>query len=496
MIRGAIGPVLVGLIAGCTPVSTEFTRISQFPAPDDWSRSGPGASSRTFSEDELYAPCAFIVGDERDAEHHNLSVVHDGWLVHPWAPEDGGGGVSFYDVSDPCEPILHGQGYSPTMRESHTLAFGSVEGRDYLAVDYLSEEDGGVGGIGFFDITDPTDPVWVSELDTPNFYYPDSYLRVTFATFWQGDVLYVAGAGNGVLVVDVSDPLAPEVVNQVTFTPPHVVGSVTVVGNLAVVASAGTSRLVLMDVSDPVDPQPIPGGDLDLSFDGELLNYYFSSVSGRYGYFARNDEGGGPIVVDLTDPMAPDIIGHTPTPDGDGGYVYRNGDRLFQGDSEFGAIWDVADATSPREMMRLDVPGDLDTMSPIGNTVLVSVDSGGAPGEATTVFPWATDPDTRPPVLELTNPREGQVVPPTARIGLSFDEWVEWASVHPGSVRVTGPDGRPVAGRFNVQEAIVNFTPDASLRRGRHVVTVPANGVADISGNPVDQTVQVAFEVR
>jgi len=488
--------MLLWLLA-CTPGPSTPLSDPQFPAPDDWEIGGPGGPITSFSPDQLNTPCAYLLGDERDTEHHNLAVMYDGWLVHPWAPEYGGGGVSFWDLTDPCEPILEGLGYSATMRESHTLAFGEVDGREYLAVDYLSDTAADVGGVGFFDITDRSAPVWVSELDTPGFNYPDSYLRVTFSTFWQGDYLYVAGAGNGLLIVDVSDPLQPVLVNQLQFSPPHLVGLITVVGNLAVVASAGTARVVLMDLSDPIDPQPIPGGDFNTTtVDGEIVNYYFSSVSGRYGLFARNDAGGGPILVDLMDPSNPVEVGQTLTPLGDGGYIYRNGDRLFQGDSQFGVIWDVADPTDPVELQRLNVEGDLDTMSPIGNVVLISVDSQGAPGKATSIFPWAAEPDTRPPVLEMYNPAEGAVVPPTARIGLSFDEWIERMSVHPGSFRVVDRAGHAVAGRFNVQEAIANFTPDEPLETGSYRVTIPAGGIADISGNPVDQSVQFSFEVR
>lgn len=486
--------MLLWLLA-CTPDAPPVSD-PRFPAADDWRIEGPGGPTTSFAADDLFEPCAYIVGDARDHEHHNLSVMYDGWLVHPWAPEDGGGGVSFWDMSDPCAPVLHGLGYSGKMRETHTLAFGEADGREYLAVDYLSETEADVGGVGFFDITDRTAPVWVSELDTPGFNYPDSYLRVTFANFWQGDVLYVSGAGNGILVVDVSDPLNPELVNQIQFSPPHLVGNIQVVGNLAMIASAGTARLVLMDVSDPWNPAPIPGGDLDMELGGEILNYYYSSWSGRYGLFARNDSGGGPIVLDLMDPTNPTIVGHTATPDGDGGYVYRNGDRVFQGDSEFGVMWDLSDPTDPVELQRVDVSGDLDTMSPIGNVVLVSVDSGGAPGQATTVFPWDAEPDARPPVLELYDPKDGAVVPETARIGLAFDEWIEPKSAHAGSLRVADLAGRPVEGRFNVQESLVNFSPIAPMAPGRYTVTVPAGGLADISGNAVAESTQFAFWVR
>ena len=165
----------------------------------------------------------------------------------------------------------------------------------------------------------------------------------------------------------------------------------------------------------------------------------------------------------------------------------------MQGDSEHGSIYDFVDETIT-EVARVDVPGDLDTISPIGNVALVSVDEKGDPGQATTVFPLDAEPDHKPPVAELHFPVDGasgQAV--TSRIGIAFDEWVEWASVHRGSFRVVGPDGE-VTGRFNVQEAIVNFTPDEPLQPSTtYEVWLPAGGVADISGNPMDADLRFAF---
>jgi hypothetical protein len=465
------------------------------PAPDAYEPpSGPGGPSRTFDTSELDQPCGYVLGGPGDREHHNLSVMHDGYLVHPWAPEDGGGGISFFAFDDPCDPELVGQAWSDRMRETHTLAFGEADGREYLAVDALDPDQADIGGVGFWDITDRTAPVWVSELDTPNFHYPDSYLRVTFASFWQGEVLYVAAAFNGIHVVDVSDPTQPVLVHTVTFDPPHLVGSFTVVGNVGMAASAGTQRVWMMDVSDPLEPKPLHMFDT-VRADGEVDKYYFSSVAGRYGLFARNERGGGPIVYDLTDPAAPVWVGEAWTPEGDGGYVYRQGERLFQGDSNFASIWDFGDPAAPVELARYVVPGDVDTISPIGNVAVVSVDEGGEPGKASGVFPWREAPDDDPPAIELTSPAPQQAaVAHTARVGVSFDEWVERATVFEGSFRVTDAAGWPIEGTFNVQENVVNFTPREPLPPDTTIrVVVPAGGITDLSGNPVAEELSWQF---
>jgi hypothetical protein len=467
------------------------------PAPDAFAPpSGPGGPARTFAPGELLAPCGFVLGGPGDAEHHNLAVMHDGYLVHPWAPEDGGGGISFLSFDDPCAPEVVGQAWSDRMRETHTLAFGEANGREYLAVDSLDPDDPEVGGVGIWDVTDRTAPVWVSEVATPNFRYPDSYLRVTFSSFWQGPVLYVAAAFNGIHVIDVSDPTAPALVNTVSFDFPHLVGAVHVIGNVALATSAGTSRVEVLNVSDPWAPRPIPGGSLDVRDGaGNVDNYYFASIGGRYGLFARKDRGGGPIVYDLSDPGALAHVGDAFTDDGDGGYVYRQGDRLFQGDSNFGLIYDFSEPADPREIARIFVEGDVDTMSPIGNVVIVSVDEGGLPGQASSVLPFREAPDDVGPTLELHDPPDGAaLVPVTGRIGASFDEWIERASVFEGSFRVTDGDGWPIAGTFNVQEGLVNFTPDEPLPADAEIrVVVPAGGVTDVSGNAVAEEVSWRF---
>ncbi|MFT4627776.1 MAG: hypothetical protein ACI8PZ_006463 [Myxococcota bacterium] len=482
----------VALVAGCAPADSgrSATGALVFPAPDAWiSATGPGVSHVAFPEEELLQPCAYLTGGEGDSEHYNLSVVHDGYLWFPWAPEDGGGGISVFDLSDPCAPQLIGEGWDDRMRESHSLAFSEVDGREYLAVDYHEvTADGRVlGGVGFWDVTDRAAPAWVSELALPGYYYPDSYTRVTLSTFWVGPTLYVAGAGLGVFVVDATDPLAPALVTTVKLDTPHLVGTFHVVGTTAMSSSAGLSRTVLMDVSDPWAPAPLPGGDFNVvDDDGTWREYYFSNVGGRYGLFARKDHGGGPIIYDISDPAAPERVSQALSPEGDGGYVFRHEDRLFVGESGFGAIYDFSDPSHPVELARLYISGDVDTVTPVGNALIASVDSGADPGQGAAIMPWRAEPDGRGPVVEWHQPAAGATfVPTTARIGLSFDELVESASVFEGSFRVWDADGVPVEGRFNTQESLVNFTPLEPLADDvTYLVEVPAGGIVDVSGNP------------
>ena len=465
--------------------------LDTLPEPGDWSVTGPGAPNTSFSDDALFQPCAYLNGGEGNAEHQNLVGMHDGWVMFPWAPEDGGGGISFFDLSDPCNPVKVGEAAAETMRESHTLPTGMVNGREYLAVGHHADDS--TGGVGFFDITDPTNPEWVSSVDFPGYNYPDAYFRVALSTTWVGDRLFVAAGLLGVITVDVSDPLNPVIVNEVV-DPGHIVGTFHVVGDVGIASSAGLSRVVVYDIADPDNWEVRTDFDVSTDFEN-YANFYFANLGGEYMLFARKNNGGGPVAWDFSDPDEPVLAGALEVLDGDGGYVFRHNDLLFQGESNFGVMYDFADPTNMSELARFELPGDLDTITPMGNVAVVSVDEKGDPGQATGIFPFDTVPDTVAPAVRWHRPADGQQwVKPTTAIGISLDEQVEPRSAHAGSIRVWTDDGAAVPGRFYTLEAAINFVPDEPLPSNTTVwVEVPGGGVSDVSGNPVADTIRFAF---
>lgn len=494
-----LATVWVAWAVGCVEIDGDGPFVDPFPAPDSFDPpAGPGAPDLTFTEADLFTPCGYVIGGDGDAQHHNLSVIHDGYLVHPWAPESGGGGISFLDVSDPCSPVVVGQAWADGMRETHSLAFGldATGEREFLAVDYIgADPDGDIGGVGFWDVTDRTAPLWVSELGFDGFHYPDAYVAVTLSTFWQGPYVYVSGGFMGVFVVDASDPTMPVLVDRVIFDG-LLVGSFHVVGNVALVASAGTARTAVVDLSDPQVPELFPNGAFEvLDGVGAITNYYFSNLGGDHAWFARKQGGGGFIAYDITDFANPVFDAELFTADGSGGYVFQAEDHLFVGDSNFGSVYDITDLHEAVEVGRFQLQGDLDTVTPISNVALVSVDSGAMEGQATAVMPWRTAPDESGPTAGFHSPADGEVfVATTGRVGLVFDEMVERKSVFEGSFRVADETGQPVPGTFNVQESIVNFTPTDGLELNTtYTVTVPAGGITDISGNSTEEEVSWQF---
>ena len=271
-------------------------------------------------------------------------------------------------------------------------------------------------------------------------------------------------------------------------------GTVHVVGDVGIASSAGLARVVVYDISDP-DSWDVRI-DFNVSTDFEsFTNFYFANLGGEYMFFARKNSGGGPVAWDFTDPDEPVLAGALEVLDGDGGYVFRHNDLLFQGESNFGVMYDFSDPTDMSELARFELPGDLDTVTPIGNVAVVSVDEKGDPGKATGVFPFDTEPDSVAPAVRWNRPANGQAwVKPTTAIGIALDEQVEPRSAHAGSIRVWTEDGVSVPGRYYTLESAINFVPDEPLPANTTIwVEIPSGGVADVSGNPVDQTTRFAF---
>ncbi len=449
---------------------------------------GPGAPSLAFDASELGAPCAYLDGGDQDRDHHNTVLIFDGYLYMPWAHEAGFGGISVFDVHDACNPVALGTTIEERMRETHAVGVTTMGGR-FMVTTSLE-------GILFWDVSDPIAPRVVSNMTLPEVTYPDAYRRVVLSTFWQAPYVYVGAADNGVFIVDARDPTAPELVGTYEPTPDMRVGNVHAVGNLLVIHGTEGSRTNLVDIGDPASPRAIPGGSFIIS-DGTtdrfgrptLKTFYFGHFNGNRTYYARNTLGGGLVVYDVSDRTLPTFLGNWDAPPvANGGYVFVKEGIAFVGLSDYGAAIDVTSPTALTMVRRFEMTGDLDTIVPIGNVVVISVDDDAIANQASEVVPFAEARDTRPPVVNMVDPPDGTVdVPLTARVGVTFDEFVDLVTVYRGSFRVEARGtGVPLEGTYSGQEGAVNFWPDEPLRPATiYDVIIPAGGVTDVSGNPI-----------
>lgn len=472
-----------------------------YPEPGDRPpNSGPGGPQVVFEADELYTNCAYLTGGESDFDHHNLVVMFDGYLLMPWAPEQGSGGFTFFDISDPCSPEVVGRGFSQELRESHSLGFAHLNERWWLVANQkrpgLLE---GRGGIQFWDITDPSQPLPMSKLEIEGHFYPDAYARVVLSVFWQAPYVYVAAADNGLYIVDATNPLEPELVRKYDFEPTLRAGQVQVVGNLLVVSAAEGPRTVLLDVSDPVAPQPIAGGDFEIvDGEGATREGYFSNLGAGHVWYAVKNGDGGLLAYDIRDPSNPTYAGHLDS-GGNGGYVFIKDDLAFVGESNFAGIYDVADPSAIEQVATLELTGDLDTVTPIGNVAVLAVDDEAEPDQATAIAPYLTEVDTTAPRVTWAVPSDGaEGLPVTSRIGLVFNEMVDVKSAWEGSVRLwetgTDPALTRVDGHVSVQESVVNFSPLEPLKPGtQYTLSVPAGGIVDYNANAVTEDFELTF---
>lgn len=473
-----------------------------YPAPDAWTpNAGPGGPAVSFTADQLGEHCAYMSAGAEDRDHHNLVAMWNGYLVMPWAPDAGNGGLSMYDFSDPCNPVEVGRGASVEMRETHALGFAEVDGRAWTITAHLKTIF--EGGVQFWDLTDPTAPFAAGALNLDGFAFPfDAYRRVTFGAFWQFPYAYVGGAQTGIYVVDATDPTAPTHVSTYGFDPVAQVGQVHVIGNLVVASTAEGSRAMLLDSSNPGELQPIPGGDFTVvDGDGNPRENYFSNVSGGYMYFARKDGGGGLIIYDIRDPSNPTFVGDITSP-GNGGYVFIKDNLVFAGEGSIASVYDVSDPANITLVTTLTMQGDLDTITPIGNVVVLSVDDEPSPDQGSAVVPFEMEVDTKSPEVTWSVPSDGASgLAVTSRVGVTFSEFIDPRSAWEGSVRVYEEGVDPALGRVDgwvsAQDTVVNFWPKRPLKSGtRYVFELPANGVTDYNGNALETPFTLTFETQ
>jgi hypothetical protein len=412
----------------------------------------------------------------------------------PWVPEWGRGGLSFFDMADPCAPVQAGWGYSDDMRESHAIGFATLPEGDPNAGEWMVAT--GVLGVEFWDVSDVTAPAAVSYLQLPGVFYPDAYALVVLSVFWQYPYVFVAGADNGVYVVDATDPREPVLITQYTPEPGLRAGGVFAIGDLLMVSSAEQTETILLDISDPAAPQPIPGGRFEsLDGNGEGKEAYHANIAGDWALYARKEGGGGVMVMDISDPTNPTYVGDFLNEPGNGGYVFYDEGFAFVGESHFATVYDLRDLGDIQVVGTGDLPGDLDTFTPYGNVGILSVDEDAEDGVASAVMPWTTAPDTAAPQVLRVVPEDGATgVALTSRVGIGFNEMIEPTSAFAGSIRLFDDQGEPVEGWGSAQEGIASYAPKAPLAPGTtYTLEVVAGGVQDINGNTLAETFTSTF---
>lgn len=430
---------------------------------------GPGIPAVTFTSAQLFKPISVIHSDISGSArgHGNVAMVN-GYLFVPFARDEGqtGGGLSFYDLSDPAHPAKVSQVNSSHVREPHGFGF-----RPNGSICALQSTE----GVMMWDFSNPLAPVLLRELGLPNTEASD-YDHAAWWVFYQAPWIYVGGGLNGVHIIDASNPSAPTRVK--TIAAPFRVGSTFAIGNLLVILANDRSGLATYDISDPVNPKKFTNTS-------GVSAQYSGVVNGDKIIASGNDNR--LHVYDISDPRHIVHLVDSPTKDADGNSLGKGGYPAVQ-DTFAHSGFSTRYAKITITTGAIDHTGtsgisnrDEDFATPLGNMVFVGSDH--PVGSAIIVHQAA--PDTVGPSVSMVVPKNnatGQNA--KSRVGLSLTDQIDFRSVNATSFIVRPVGGATLAGTYSVEGAITNFAPAAQLLPGTtYEVVIPAGGIKDVAGN-------------
>lgn len=269
----------------------------------------------------LICLCVLLTGETAISAEVNLeyctSTLWSGWgsvvVEGDYAYCSAALGLAIFDVENPSQPIQIGTCLTP--------ASGKIE----LAGTYVYMAAGWSGMI-VIDVSDPTAPEIVG--DVPPEDWPTQDVQV------EGDYAYLADKYL-FKVVSLKYPTSPEVLGKIYFT--GSVYSITVSGKYAYAIVNGQGLRVI-DISDPADPVAL--GRTEINGSGDDM-----AVKGRYAYLANGCPG--IEIVDISDPELPVIISTLDTPGWASG-IAVHGQYAFVADGISGVqVVDVSDPAAP-----------------------------------------------------------------------------------------------------------------------------------------------------
>jgi hypothetical protein len=214
-------------------------------------------------------------------------------------------GFKILDVSNASDPRLLGQ------VTDDPKPWGL-----FVSDDFAYVTDWAVPGhFSIIDIRSPTNPLRVSTTDVGF-----SALDISV----QGDFAYVATVIDGLKILDISHPEAPQEIAR--FNPHDNTQSVVVRGNLAYVVSdfrdifSDFAGLRIVDVSDPANPREISSLNMH-------HGVYSIFLDGRYAYLCVHNAG--LRIVDVGDPMDPQEVGFFVVPGSAANHAFVQQDLIY-----------------------------------------------------------------------------------------------------------------------------------------------------------------------
>jgi len=352
-----------------------------------------------------------------------FAEIQDVELRNDLAFTFGVGGMAIFDIANPDNPLFVGR-YEPPGHPWNRYYRGAVGpgevyagGRDYTIsiIDYSDESNptlirnwGDPGksyeglalegdllvaarhgdGLELIDVSDPSAPVTLSEL---------TGLSDSWDLEIRGGLAYVADGVGGLRVVDLSDAYAPAILS--TLPTSGSAKDVDVEGGLAAVA-CGSAGIDIFDVSDPLNVVQLGHGNssglaVTLDMDGTSV------------FVADWDDV---EVLDLSVPQSPGFAGWEKTPVRAMGLAARDG-RVYVTDWNKFRIYDFGPTATQDVLVSVDemtfsgmIPG-----VPIDSSFVVS-NTGGAPLFVNKVKSFNSRFEIHEPIQFTVQPGGEQVV--------------------------------------------------------------------------------------
>lgn len=409
-----------------------------------------------------------------------------------------------YDVADPAAPKLIADFKTPNRcgtcgekgegeAESHTISFARYGDKFYMVTT-------GGTGIDTWDITNAAAPKHLAQVKISGVSYGD-YTEAVWGLSWQGQYIYVGTTNNGINVFDANDPAAPVLSTHLATSAYGGVsaGPIDAVGTVLVVTTPKESGgVATLDISDPIKPTKLASFTANKSYIGQFYRHYVFLQSPVRAWDvltnpANIGSGSSPIGSLNTDSSE---------------YMSFSDDHMFLGHVRPGAGSlpgaSKIDVTNPRAMKvvnriwgRLDSDKNDDQFTiALGNLLVMADDQD--PFYGFTIGVHQAAPDTTPPVVDTVIPKNGATgISTTARIGISFSDNIELATVNAASFIVRPMGGQPLAGKWGLRMGVVNFDPDGDLQPATtYEVVLPKGGLTDLVRNPLAADFKSTFTTK
>ena len=425
-----------------------------------------------------------IISPQMGERHLNQPSVFNGYAVLA-----GNAIHEIWDISNPYQPQFQAEMISQHTAgeaESHQVTYG----QDALGNFYLATTSG--RGIDIWNVNDMQSPLYLNAVTLPGINYGD-VANAVWGLSWQGDYLFVGATSNGVYVVDVSDVLQAELVATISVTDLGGVlaGPLFVVGNLLIVTTPkGNAGIATVDVSDPLQP-------VVMDYEHFPPKSYIGGFYGKYATLITPFR----LIDVTTDPANIQLLHTEEVPKSE--YVSFSDGHLFLGGLRGGTQgvykYDITDPLAPQLIGRVegrDNRWDDQFSCPLGNLLIICDDqrvSGNYVGGVIAVH--AEHRDSVGPMVLHSEPKNGSTNQSLqTKIGFSFTDWIEFASVDESSFVVRLAGGAPIKGSWGCTTTTLTFTPsEPLLEQAKYEVVLPAGGITDLSGNPISETIVTAF---